>query len=83
MPKFKLVRNIGSEKDSTTTTIGNGGSGGSLTLDLGSPVVVGSHAGYDLIYYELPNGGGIAMDVVILYIGDGGSTWYPIDQKRA
>lgn len=54
-------------------------SGGYLTLRFGTSLVVGGHAGYDLVYYELPQGAnpGIWMDEVILQIGDG-SNWYTI-----
>lgn len=53
-----------------------------ITLQFGTPLVVGSHAGYDLIYYELPQGSatttpGVQMDCVILQIGDG-VNWYTI-----
>ncbi len=50
-----------------------------LTLQLQSPLNVGSHPGYDLIYYELPQGDnpGIWMDAVILQLGNG-QNWYTI-----
>ena len=51
--------------------------GSSITLAFGSPIIVGSHAGYDLVYYEFPNGTGIFMDLIILEIGDG-TNWYTI-----
>ena len=57
--------------------------GSSVTLTFGSPLVVGSHAGYDLVYYELPVTNppeavnGIMMDQVILQVSDG-SNWYTI-----
>jgi len=58
--------NIGSAKDGFTDTIP---SGTYVTLQFSSPLVVnGTHAGYDLVYYELPQGTnpGIFMDAVII-----------------
>ena len=51
----------------------------SITLEFGSPLAVGGHAGYDLIYYELPQGSnpGIWMDCVRLQLGDG-RNWFTI-----
>jgi uncharacterized repeat protein (TIGR01451 family) len=52
--------------------------GGSLTIALPAPyLVVGNNPGWDLILYELPNNYGIAMDLIILQIGDG-NNWYTI-----
>ena len=50
-----------------------------LTLQFNSPLSVGSHPGYDLVYYEWPQGTnpGIWMDCVILQLGDG-RNWYTI-----
>jgi hypothetical protein len=50
-----------------------------LTLQFQSPLNVGSHPGYDLVYYEWPQGDnpGIWMDAVILQLGDG-RNWYTI-----
>jgi hypothetical protein len=50
-----------------------------LTLQFQSPLNVGSHPGYDLVYYEWPQGvnPGIWMDAVILQLGDG-QNWYTI-----
>jgi hypothetical protein len=50
-----------------------------ITLQLASPLTVGSHPGYDLVYYEWPQGDnpGIWMDAVILQLGDG-RNWYTI-----
>lgn len=50
-----------------------------VTLQFGNPLVVGGNAGYDLVYYELPEGTkpGIWMDCVILQLGTGGK-WYTI-----
>lgn len=50
-----------------------------ITLQLSSPLNVGSHPGYDLVYYEWPQGDnpGIWMDSVILQLGDG-RNWYTI-----
>jgi len=53
------------------------GDGDDLTVTLSTPLSVGSHAGWDLIYYEEDAGGGIEMDWVTLQIGDG-SNWYTI-----
>lgn len=66
--------NIGTTKDSSVTVLPPGSS---VTLTFGTPVVVGSHPGYDLVYYELPSGAGIMMDHVILQVGDG-YNWYTI-----
>ena len=53
-----------------------------VTLQFSTPLVVGNHAGYDLIYYELPQGSattapGVLMDCVVLQVGDG-VNWYTI-----
>jgi hypothetical protein len=57
-----------------------------LTIQFSSPLVVGGHPGWDLIYYEWPQASpdpmnptnpGIWMDCVILEVGDG-RNWYPI-----
>jgi hypothetical protein len=53
-----------------------------ITLQFDTPLVVGSHAGYDLIYYELTQGSpttapGVLMDCVVLQVGDG-VNWYTI-----
>lgn len=66
--------NIGTGKDSVTTSISPGAS---ITLELASPLSVGGHPGYDLVYYELPAGSGILMDHVILQVSDG-YNWYTI-----
>lgn len=65
---------IGTAPDGTPTTLPPGSS---ITLAFGSPITVGSHAGYDLVYYEFPNGTGIFMDLIIIEIGDG-TNWYTI-----
>jgi uncharacterized repeat protein (TIGR01451 family) len=53
-------------------------SGETITLTFGTPLVVnGSHAGYDLVYYEFVNGAGILLDNVVLQLGDG-INWYTI-----
>jgi len=62
--------NIGSEPDGSTSNIS---SGNSVTLAM--TVNVNGYSGWDLIYYELPNGCGIAMDWVEIQVGDG-SNWY-------
>ncbi len=66
--------NIGTTKDGQVDVLVPGAS---LTLALNSPLVVGEHAGYDLVFYELANGTGIAMDLVKLEISDG-YNWYTI-----
>jgi hypothetical protein len=66
--------NIGTGKDSVTTILP---SGSSITLALASPLIVGGHAGYDLIYYEMSAGSGILMDRVLLQVSDG-YNWYTI-----
>jgi len=68
--------NIGTNKDSSVQIIP---AGTNVTLSFGPPLVVGGHLGWDLVYYELPQGAnpGVMMDVVILQIGDG-SNWYTI-----
>ncbi len=62
--------NIGSEPDGGTSNIS---SGSSVTLTM--TVTVNGHSGWDLVYYELPNGCGITMDWVEIQVGDG-SNWY-------
>ena len=66
--------NIGTTNDGQVDILAPGSS---VTLSLNSPLVVGGHAGYDLVLYELANGTGIAMDYVILEISDG-YNWYTI-----
>lgn len=66
--------NIGSTKDGSITVLP---SGSSVTLTFSTPVVVGSHSGYDLVFYELPSGIGIMMDHVILQVSDG-YNWYTV-----
>jgi len=68
--------NIGTAKDGVVDVIP---AGTFVTLQFGTPVVVGGHAGYDLVYYELSQGTnpGIFMDAVILQVGDG-KNWYTI-----
>ncbi len=68
---------IGGSKDGITTNIG---SGNSVILNITTQV--NGHAGWDLVYYELPNGSGcpgegIMMDWVILQVGDG-TNWYTV-----
>lgn len=53
-----------------------------VTLQFGTPLVVGTHTGYDLVYYELSQdspttAAGVLMDCVVLQIGDG-TNWYTI-----
>ena len=74
---------IGTTPDTDIYTVpGNG----VLTLKLSSPLVVGGHGGWDLVYYEWPQPGpdpgnptnpGIWMDCVILQISDG-RNWFTI-----
>lgn len=68
------VGNIGGTQDGITDIVTPGNS---ITFTFSSPLVVNGHASYDLVYYELPNGTGIQMDIVVLEIGDG-SNWYTI-----
>ena len=51
--------------------------GSSVTLMFDSPLIVGGHVGWDLVMYELPNGTGIAMDLIQLEISDG-YNWYTV-----
>ncbi len=62
--------NIGSEPDGSVSIIS---SVSSVTLAM--TVNVNGHSGWDLIYYELSSGCGIAMDWVEIQVGDG-SNWY-------
>jgi uncharacterized repeat protein (TIGR01451 family) len=48
---------------------------GCLTLNF--PITVGGHAGFDLVYYEQPNGSGILLDWVIVQVSDG-QNWFTI-----
>lgn len=66
--------NIGTSKDGSIAVVP---SGSSTTLTFGTPVVVGGHSGYDLVFYEFPSGTGIMMDHVILQVSDG-YNWYTI-----
>ena len=63
---------IGDKKDDSTTSIS---SGSSVILNINTQV--NGHPSWDLVYYELPNGCGIAMDWVILQVGDG-TNWYTV-----
>lgn len=74
-PSITPIGNIGPVKDDVVEVIPSGTPSIVLTLD--PPIQVGYHTGYDLIYYEMANGSGIAMDMVILEIGDG-TNWYTI-----
>lgn len=66
--------NVGETRDGVSDVIDEGDS---LTLRFSTPLVVNGHGGYDLVYYERPNGAGIAMDIVGLEVGDG-NNWYRI-----
>jgi hypothetical protein len=66
--------NIGSSKDDQITVIAPGGS---VTLAFETALVVDGHVGWDLILYEVLNGAGIAMDLMILQISDG-TSWYTV-----
>ena len=66
--------NIGPSPDSSSTNIP---SGSYLTLQFGTPLVVGGHPSYDLVYYPDPAAPTLQMDLVILQISDG-SNWYTI-----
>jgi hypothetical protein len=66
--------NIGSTPDYQITVIP---AGTSMTLTFNKPLVVNGNPSWDLVVYELPNGSGIAMDVMIFQIGDG-TNWYTV-----
>jgi uncharacterized repeat protein (TIGR01451 family) len=68
------IGNIGDALDGLTDLVAPGSS---VTIRLSTPLTVNGHAGYDLVYYELANGAGIQMDLVVLEIGDG-NTWYTV-----
>jgi uncharacterized repeat protein (TIGR01451 family) len=57
---------IGSTPDGN---IYNLAAGGTITLNIN--LVVNGHAGWDLVYYEMPAGSGILLDWVIIEISDG------------
>jgi uncharacterized repeat protein (TIGR01451 family) len=66
--------NIGDTQDFFTDTILPGNS---VTFAFGTPLNVGSHPGWDLVYYELQAGPGVQLDHVELQISDG-SNWFTI-----
>jgi hypothetical protein len=71
--------NISPDKDDTVEFVPTDKT---IILQFGTPLVVGSHAGYDLIYYELSQDSptttaGVLMDCVILEVGDG-VNWYTV-----
>lgn len=66
--------NISDTQDGFTDLVAPGNS---VTIRFSTPLTVNGHAGYDLVYYELANGAGIAMDLVALEIGDG-NNWYTV-----
>ena len=66
--------NIGPSPDGSVTTIS---SPTFITLQLGSPLIVSSPDGYDLVYYPDPAAPTLQVDWVILQISDG-SNWYTI-----
>jgi len=66
--------NIGVTPDGSAENIP---AGTYLILQFGTPLVVGGHASYDLVYYPDPLAPTLQMDVVILQVGDG-SNWYTI-----
>lgn len=67
--------NIGNTQDGQTSTLLPGSS---IVLAFDTPLYVGGHAGYDLVYHELEiAGGGVQMDHVILQLSDG-YNWYTI-----
>jgi hypothetical protein len=63
---------IGTTPDGNTYNVTAGG-----TLTLNTNIVVNGHAGWDLVYYELPIGSTIWMDWVIVEISDG-QNWYTV-----
>ncbi len=66
--------NIGPTQDGITDILPPGSS---ITLAFNTPLIADGDSAYDLVYYELPNGTGIAMDYVIVQISDG-YNWYTI-----
>jgi uncharacterized repeat protein (TIGR01451 family) len=74
LPSSLPYGNIGSTPDQNTAVVPPGSS---VTFTFDTPLIVDGHAGWDLVYYELPNGTGIAMDIVIVQISDG-FNWYTI-----
>ena len=51
--------------------------GSSFTFAFPQPLLVNGHPGWDMVLYEMPNESGIAMDFIIVEIGDG-TNWYTI-----
>ena len=51
--------------------------GSSLTFAFPEPLQVNGHPDWDLVLYEMPNDSGIAMDFIVVEIGDG-TNWYTI-----
>jgi uncharacterized repeat protein (TIGR01451 family) len=68
------IGNIGDIQDGITDLVAPGNA---VTIQFSAPLVVNGHPGYDLVYYELANGGGIQMDLVVLEIGNG-TNWYTV-----
>jgi hypothetical protein len=65
---------IGTSPDGVTYFLA---SGASVTLAFNTPLVVNGHPSWDMVFYELPNGSGIAMDWIIVQVGDG-TNWYTV-----
>lgn len=66
--------NIGSTPDGVSTDFLT-----NSVLTFNFPITVNGNPGWDLVYYEYPNGscGGILLDWVIIQVGDG-SAWYTV-----
>lgn len=67
---------IGEDRDNKVYVVP---AGTNLTLAFSTSLVVNAvdSDGWDLVMYEMPNGSGIAMDVIQLQLGNG-SNWYTI-----
>ncbi len=66
--------NIGSTPDGTSTDFPT-----NSVVTFNFPITVNGNPGWDLVYYEYPNGscGGILLDWVIIQVGNG-SAWYTV-----
>jgi len=74
-----IYGNIGTGQDGNIELLTPGNTPLILALSPQVQVVGPADVGvWDIIYYEQAVPGGIDMDQIILEVGDGGSTWYPI-----
>jgi len=48
-----------------------------ITMDLGT-AGINNGSGYDMVFYEWPNGPGIRLDRIIIEISDDGAAWYTV-----